>query len=187
ERSIIRQYLSHRQVKRRTDKEGGKWSVESYSGAIKVFVDLKQSVASEPASPLLTAKDNITTAEDDTAITGNLFPSDNSTTANNTQASDNPAKDTTLSYPNLLKRMKRFMSDFDVFKTEAYEARAAKRAARDAQSKSEEETMVVNPFATIDKPDAAINHQYRPRFSPKVRFEPSEEQPAPNILMQYEL
>ncbi|KAF9992946.1 Rad2 nuclease, partial [Entomortierella chlamydospora] len=77
ERSIIRQYLSHRQVKRRTDKEGGKWSVESYSGAIKVFVDLKQSVASEPASPPLAAKDNITTAEDDTAITGNLFPSDN--------------------------------------------------------------------------------------------------------------
>ncbi|KAF9992184.1 hypothetical protein BGZ80_008665, partial [Entomortierella chlamydospora] len=60
-------------------------------------------------------------------------------------------------------------------------------AARDAQSKPEEETMVMNPFATIDKPDAALNHQYRPRFSPKVRFEPPEEQPAPNILMQYEL
>ncbi|KAF9155020.1 hypothetical protein BGX20_004537 [Mortierella sp. AD010] len=83
--------------------------------------------------------------------------------------------------------MKRFTSDFDIYKTEFYEARAAKRAARDAQSKPEKDAMVVNPFATIDKPDAALNHQYRSRFGPKVRFEPSEELPAPNILMRYEL
>jgi len=46
----------------------------------------------------------------------------------------------------------------------------ANRAALDAQSKPEEETMVVNLFATIDKADVALQH--RPRFSPRVRFEP---------------
>ena len=63
----------------------------------------------------------------------------------------------------------------------------ANRSARDAQSKREEEKIVVNPFATIDKPDAAHSHQYRPRFSPKVRFEPSEEQPTPDIWKEYQL
>ena len=63
----------------------------------------------------------------------------------------------------------------------------ANRAARDTQSEPETETKTVNPFATIDKQDPANAHQCRPRFSPKVRFEPSKEQPAPAISMQYML
>ncbi|KAF9383425.1 hypothetical protein CPC16_008919 [Podila verticillata] len=42
-----------------------------------------------------------------------------------------------------------------------------------------------NPFDTLDKPDPDRSHQYRPRYSPKVRYEPSEEQPPPAISTQY--
>ncbi|KAI1288675.1 hypothetical protein EDD11_009736, partial [Mortierella claussenii] len=49
------------------------------------------------------------------------------------------------------------------------------------------EAKPVNSFATIDKQDPANVHQYRPRFNPKIRFEPSKEQSAPATLMQYTL
>lgn len=45
----------------------------------------------------------------------------------------------------------------------------------------------MNPFATIDKPDPAASHIYRPRYGPKIRYEPHAEQPAPAIMMQYTL
>ncbi|KAG0285753.1 hypothetical protein BGZ98_005340, partial [Dissophora globulifera] len=173
ETSVIRQYLSHPQVKRRTDKGDAKWSVESYASAIKVFVDLKQTVASESASPSLAANG-------DNVATNSLSLSDNGTTAGSAEASltdnptvkDNPARDTRLSFLNLLERMKCFMHDFEACKTEAYEARVAKRAARSSQSKPQGKTKAVNPYATIDKPGPDLSHKYRPRFSPKLRFEP---------------
>lgn len=51
EESIIRQYLAHPQVKRRTDQEGGIWTEAAYADAVKVFVGLKQSIASDSAPP----------------------------------------------------------------------------------------------------------------------------------------
>ena len=66
-------------------------------------------------------------------------------------------------------------------------SRAANRAARDVHSEPEARTKMVNPFATIDKQNPANARQHRPRFSPKVRFEPSKEQPAPAVSMQYVL
>ncbi|KAF9920247.1 hypothetical protein BGZ67_001391, partial [Mortierella alpina] len=55
------------------------------------------------------------------------------------------------------------------------------------ESKSGVETRPPNPFTTIDKQNPAKAHQYRPCYSPEVRFEPSKEQPAPPISMQYVL
>ncbi|KAG0311406.1 Rad2 nuclease, partial [Dissophora globulifera] len=80
EKSVIRQYLSHPQVKRRTDKGDAKWSVESYASAIKVFVELKQTVASESASTSLVANG-------DNAANNNLPFSDNGTTVGSSEAS----------------------------------------------------------------------------------------------------
>ncbi|KAF8946022.1 hypothetical protein BGZ47_001516, partial [Haplosporangium gracile] len=57
------------------------------------------------------------------------------------------------------------------------------KAVRDTQSEPEAETKTVNTFATIDKQHPANTHQYRHRFSPKVRF---ELQPASAILMHLE-
>jgi len=47
EKSIIHQYLAHPQIKRRTDQEGDKWSEESYTNAVKVFVMMQQGIASD--------------------------------------------------------------------------------------------------------------------------------------------
>jgi hypothetical protein len=63
----------------------------------------------------------------------------------------------------------------------------ANRGARNAESNPYVEVKSMNPFATIDKPDPAISHQYRPRYSPKIRYEPHTEQPAPAVMMQYTL
>ncbi|KAF9083002.1 hypothetical protein BGX27_004292, partial [Mortierella sp. AM989] len=59
--------------------------------------------------------------------------------------------------------------------------------ARDAELGPCAETKPMNPFATIDKPDPAMNHRHRPRYSPKIRYEPRIEQPAPAVMMQYTL
>ncbi|KAK5814307.1 hypothetical protein F5H01DRAFT_22909 [Linnemannia elongata] len=168
EMSVIRQYLAHPQVKRRTDQEGDKWSEESYADAIKVFVRMQQSISSDSSPPSSAASNDSVAPENPTKIT-----------------SEDSAQDASLSYSFLRERMDRFMNAFDVFKTNAYEARVAKRVASDAQSEPEAETKIMNPFATIDKQNPANAHQYRPRFSPKVRFEPSKEQSAPPISMQY--
>ncbi|OAQ22075.1 hypothetical protein K457DRAFT_453980 [Linnemannia elongata AG-77] len=168
EMSVIRQYLAHPQVKRRTDQEGDKWSEESYADAIKVFVRMQQSISSDSSPPSSAASNDSVAPEDPTKVT-----------------SEDSAQDASLSYSFLRERMDRFMNAFDVFKTNAYEARVAKRVASDAQSEPEAETKIMNPFATIDKQNPANAHQYRPRFSPKVRFEPSKEQSAPPISMQY--
>ncbi|KAF9947469.1 hypothetical protein BGZ72_010527, partial [Mortierella alpina] len=58
---------------------------------------------------------------------------------------------------------------------------------RNAPVESDAETRPTNPFATVDKQNPAKTHQYRPRYSPKVRFEPSKEQPAPPVSLQYVL
>lgn len=42
-----------------------------------------------------------------------------------------------------------------------------------------------NPFDMLDKLDPDRSHQYCPCYSPKVRYEPSEEQPPPAIWTQY--
>jgi hypothetical protein len=44
EKSIIRQYLAHPDVKRRAEN-GSAWTEESYSNAFKVFVNMKQDLA----------------------------------------------------------------------------------------------------------------------------------------------
>ncbi|KAI1290717.1 hypothetical protein EDD11_009077 [Mortierella claussenii] len=115
EKSIILQYLAHPRIKRRTDQEGDEWSEESYTNAVKVFVRMQQSIASD--------------------------------------SSEDSARDTPLSYTSL----------------------------REPRNK------MVSPFATVDKQNAANARQHRPRFSPKVRFEPSKEQPASAASMQYVL
>ncbi|KAI7830340.1 hypothetical protein BC939DRAFT_305927 [Gamsiella multidivaricata] len=83
--------------------------------------------------------------------------------------------------------MERFIHAFNAFKAEAYEVRVAKRAAHDAESDPCAKAKPMNPFATIDKPDPTISHQYRPRYTPKIRYEPRTEQPAPSVMMQYTL
>ncbi|KAF9536433.1 hypothetical protein EC957_010988, partial [Mortierella hygrophila] len=155
EKSIIQQYLAHPQVKRRTDQETDKWSEESYANAFKVFVMMQQSIASDSSPPPLAAPNGSVAQEDPAKDT-----------------SEDSAQGAPLSYTSLRERMDRFMIAFAVFNTKRVRG-------------PEAETKTVNPFATIDKQHPANAHQYRPRFSPKVRFEPSKEQPAPAISMQY--
>ncbi|KAG0041871.1 hypothetical protein BGZ83_001203 [Gryganskiella cystojenkinii] len=105
---------------------------------------------------------------------------------NNDSARD-PSEDSSLSYTVLRQRMETFTSAFKTFKAEEYKARVAKRDARNAGPDPNTEVKPMNPFATIDKPAPSISHQYRPRYSPKIRYEPHTEQPAPAIMMQYTL
>ncbi|KAF9925285.1 hypothetical protein BGZ67_008786, partial [Mortierella alpina] len=58
---------------------------------------------------------------------------------------------------------------------------------RQWKSEPDAETRPMNPFATVDQQNPAIVHQHRPKFSPKVRFEPSKEQPAPATSLQHKL
>ncbi|KAI8358797.1 hypothetical protein B0O80DRAFT_441461 [Mortierella sp. GBAus27b] len=85
-------------------------------------------------------------------------------------ASDSSLKDTTLSFTALTERMKNFML--------AFKENARKRAV-DESSRS------INPFDTVDKQNPANAHSYRPRYSYKVRYEPSSEQPEPAVSLQY--
>ncbi|KAG0273526.1 hypothetical protein BGZ95_010671 [Linnemannia exigua] len=159
ERSIVQQYLSHPRVIRQINKEDGVWTTHSYASACKVFVDMKQDKAESSPS----------------AATGS-----------GSGLSD--ASVTPPSYESLQEQMMTFMRTFNVSKTEAYKARVAKRTtAISGGLDSHAEPKPVNPFDTLDKPDPSRSHQYRPRYSPKVRFEPSKEQPAPAISAQYKL
>ncbi|KAI8345226.1 hypothetical protein B0O80DRAFT_474871 [Mortierella sp. GBAus27b] len=85
-------------------------------------------------------------------------------------ASDSSLKDTTLSFTALTERMKNFML--------AFKENARKRTV-DESSRS------INPFDTVDKQNPANAHSYRPRYSYKVRYEPSSEQPEPAVSLQY--
>ncbi|KAI8345425.1 hypothetical protein B0O80DRAFT_473459 [Mortierella sp. GBAus27b] len=85
-------------------------------------------------------------------------------------ASDSSLKDTTLSFTALTGRMKNFML--------AFKEDARKRTV-DESSRS------INPFDTVDKQNPANAHSYRPRYSYKVRYEPSREQPEPAVSLQY--
>ncbi|KAI8348805.1 hypothetical protein B0O80DRAFT_462328 [Mortierella sp. GBAus27b] len=85
-------------------------------------------------------------------------------------ASDSSLKDTTLSFTALTGRMKNFML--------AFKENARKRTV-DESSRS------INPFDTVDKQNPANAHSYRPRYSYKVRYEPSSEQPEPAVSLQY--
>ncbi|KAG0350948.1 hypothetical protein BGZ54_003506, partial [Gamsiella multidivaricata] len=148
-----------KEVSDKINKEDGDWTKHSYASAFKVFIDMKQVKAESSPS---------------TAIGSGAGHSDASVTP--------------PSYELLQERMMIFMRAFNVSKTEAYKARVAKRAtATSAGLDSNAEPKPVNPFDTLDKPDPDRSHQYRPRYSPEVRFEPSKEQPAPAISTQYKL
>jgi hypothetical protein len=110
EMSIIRQYLADTQVKRRTDLEGDKWSEESYANAVKVFVMMQQSIASDSSPPSSAASNDSIAPEDPTKDT-----------------SEDSAQGASLSYTSLRERMDCFTIAFANFKTNAYEARVAKR------------------------------------------------------------
>ncbi|KAG0014751.1 hypothetical protein BGZ80_010249, partial [Entomortierella chlamydospora] len=87
-------------------------------------------------------------------------------------------------------RMTNLMRALKISKTEAYKARVAKRfevAAVNAGLDANILPKSINPFIPVDKPNPDNNHQYRPRYSPKVRYEPSKTQPPPAVSMQYEL
>ncbi|KAG0011727.1 hypothetical protein BGZ80_000457 [Entomortierella chlamydospora] len=115
EKSIIRQYLAHPNVKRRTDN-GAAWTEESYNNAFKVFVNMEKD-----------------------------------------------------------------------FSTGRFCRKDLRRNAHDAEFSQCAEAKPMNPFATIDKPDPAMKHRHRLRYSPKIRYEPRIKQPALVVMMQYSL
>ncbi|KAG0199717.1 hypothetical protein BGX31_004230, partial [Mortierella sp. GBA43] len=61
----------------------------------------------------------------------------------------------------------------------AFKENARKRTVDESSSRS------INPFDTVDKQNPANAHSYRPRYSYKVRYEPSREQPEPAVSLQY--
>ena len=58
---------------------------------------------------------------------------------------------------------------------------------RAAQSPEVSQSKPINPFLTIDKPNSIQSHTHRPRYTPKVRHEPTQKQAPPQISLQYTL
>ncbi|KAF8945468.1 hypothetical protein BGZ47_002576 [Haplosporangium gracile] len=161
------QYLDHDQVKLQMDKANTDWTEHSYADAVKVFVNFQEDVV-----PL-----------DSTVTT----PDDHPTVSAHVPAKDDATKDATVTYAAVSKRMDRFNVAFEAYKKEESEARAATRTACDAQPEPRTAPKLANPFATIGRPDPAHNLQYRPRFSPRIRYEPAVERPGPTISKKYKL
>ncbi|KAF9993440.1 hypothetical protein BGZ80_008150, partial [Entomortierella chlamydospora] len=65
-----------------------------------------------------------------------------------------------------------------------YKARKARRAA---QSSDVSQSKPTNPFLAIDKPNSTQLQTHRPRYTPKVRYEPIEKQAPPQIYLQHSL
>ncbi|KAF8920932.1 hypothetical protein BGZ58_004217, partial [Dissophora ornata] len=61
------------------------------------------------------------------------------------------------------------------------------KAQNVAQSLPPAEKKPCNIFATIDKPDTVRPDKYHPRYTPKVRYEPTKEQAPPPISHQHVL
>ena len=60
------------------------------------------------------------------------------------------------------------------------------RADRAGQSLATKNN-ATNPFLTIDKPNPNQRHKYQPRYTPKVRYEPTTKQAPPPKLLQFTL
>ncbi|KAG0254341.1 hypothetical protein DFQ27_006905 [Actinomortierella ambigua] len=100
---------------------------------------------------------------------------------------DGDANSVEDAYASLSKRMSQFMVAFGVFKKEQYKSRRDKRAAHGEESRRDTVPERTNPFVAVDHPNPARAHQYRRRYTPKVRYEPTEERPPPDISLQYVL
>lgn len=59
------------------------------------------------------------------------------------------------------------------------------RALQGAQASSAAVSKPLNMFATVDKPSSANASTYRPRYSAKVRYEPTLKHEPPPVLLQY--
>ncbi|KAF9928552.1 hypothetical protein FBU30_002290 [Linnemannia zychae] len=64
----------------------------------------------------------------------------------------------------------------------AYNERKARRAA---QSVSDIQSKPINPFLAINKPNPNQPHIHRPRYTPKVRYEPINKQEPPPVYVQH--
>ncbi|KAF9140598.1 hypothetical protein BGX20_007484, partial [Mortierella sp. AD010] len=95
--------------------------------------------------------------------------------------------DATPTYDALRSRMDDFMMQYKEHQKEAYKARVAKRALLGAQASSTVASRPPNMFATVDKPSSVNASTYRPRYSAKVRYEPTQKYEPPPVMQQYEL
>ncbi|KAF9340628.1 hypothetical protein BGX26_008929, partial [Mortierella sp. AD094] len=180
----------------------GDWTEHSYASAFKVFVDMKQDKAESPPSAAIGSgaghSDALVTPPSYAVLQERVMTFMRAFNVSKTEAYK-------------ARVAKRFESSplFHQVKiaTERRELNicpsptmltlpnshtpfllvADRAAAAGAGLDTNAEPKPINPFDTLDKPDPDRSQQYRPRYSPKIRYEPSEEQPPPAVSMQYML
>ncbi|KAF9915037.1 hypothetical protein FBU30_002207, partial [Linnemannia zychae] len=88
----------------------------------------------------------------------------------------------TLSFSNLQLRKRQVLVLNAKRKQAAYNERKARRAA---QSLNVPQPKPTNPFLAINKPNPNQPHIHRPRYTPKVRYEPTNKQEPPPVYVQH--